>query len=290
MASNNVIPIDRARLQAFNRMNPATQQVAQEIEQQLKRGVQSMVLVYYDVGTRIDWLYSQRDQFGPQAISAIAEYLNIDGGETTLYALRNFARSFSREFVQSYSERTMANGKYLTLTHWLKLSQVSGTKRQTQLLQRVLAHSLSSNELEQEIRALPEGDRKNKRSGGRNPAVPKSPMAGLQVFYSLAQRLANYEPLLESTVCPALENIEPDRVSEELVEKLEATQAKIQEAVLRSQSASQRMQTIIQRMRRVLQQRCPDSTPTAAAEPASDEEEPARPRRRRAAKATSARR
>jgi len=288
--SQAIIPLSRVRKTIYQRLSEPARQVLQDIEAKLRQGVQNVILTHYDIGARIDCVVSNPDEYGAQAIKDIAEYLNLEGGPTLLYSLRNFSRTFSREFVHEHSSRVMANGKYLTLTHWLKLAQVSGFAKQKQLLNKTIENGWSANDLEREVRSLPDADKRHKRSGGRRPALPKSPMAGLQMFYSIAQKLANYEPLLEEQVCPMLENLEPDRVSPELLEKLEATQAKIDEAMTRSQSASRRMQQIIQRMRLVLSSR-EGNSPAPATVPDledDDEAEPA-PQRRRTPRKPSAR-
>lgn len=253
MSKNAISPIEKKRVALLKEMTPATRQVAEDFETRLGRGAQGIILIQYDMGSRVAEVMENEGEYGSGAIKQISEYLNIAGGETTLYALRNFAESFDKDYVKELSAKPMSNGQFLSVGHWFKVMQLRDRKTQDKIFDRIFRESLTVNELEKEIRGLGTHGKKNARQGGgRKPATPTSPIAGLQTAFQIAQKWANLEPVLEESVFDAIDELPPDRVNEALLEKLQQTKEKLDEMVVRSQSASDRVTANIERVEKVL--------------------------------------
>lgn len=216
-----VNPITKKRNELYTAMNPATRQVASEIEDRLGRQNTTSVIISHDIGTLIVNVLEDEGQYGSDAVVQIANYLNIDGRETLFYRLAGFARTFDRAYVEAQSKRALANGQPLRLGHWCALSQLKSVKDREEAIKRVREQSLSVNELELQIRATANGKKKNVRKGGRLPQIPTSPAGALQKLIGLGLQLTNYEAAFEENVFSLLEELTPDRITPGLHEKLD---------------------------------------------------------------------
>ena len=254
MTTKNVIsPIENKRLALLKEMTPATREVAQDFEQRLARGAQGIILIQYDMGRRVAEVMENEGEYGHGAIKQLAEYLNIAGGATTLYALRNFAESFEKDHVKELSAKPMANGQFLSVGHWFKVMQLKDKKSQDKMFDRIFKESLTVNELEKEIRALGAHGKKNARQGGgRKPSIPTSPIAGLQTAFQIAQKWANLEPVLEESVFDAIDELPPDKINDDLLHKLTETKTKLEEMAEKATNAAERVGTNIERVEKVL--------------------------------------
>jgi len=251
-STNAVTPVAKKRLALLKEMTPATREVAQDFETRLGKVAHGIILTQYDMGSRVAEVMENEGEYGSGAVKQLAEYLNVAGGETTLYALRNFSESFDKEYVKEYSLKPMGNGQFLSIGHWFKLMQLKDRKTQEKMLDRIFKESLTVNELEKEVRALGSKDKKNARQGGRKPATPTSPIAGLQTAFQLAQKWSNLVPVLEENVFDSIDELPPDRVNEALLEKLNETKEKIEEMTEKGQSALERVTANIERVETVL--------------------------------------
>lgn len=252
MSKNAISPVEKKRLAILKEMSPATREVAQDFETRLGKVAHGIILTQYDMGSRIAEIMENEGEYGSGAVKQLSEYLNIAGGETTLYALRNFSESFDKDYVKEWSLKPMANGQFLSIGHWFKIMQLKDRKAQDKMLDRVFRESLSVNELEKEVRALGSKDKKNARQGGRKPATPTSPIAGLQTAFQIAQKWANLEPVLEESVFDAIDELPPDRINDALLEKLNETKSKLEEMAEKAQSAAERVGSNIERVETVL--------------------------------------
>lgn len=216
-------PISKKRNDLFQAMQPSTQKIALELEQKFQRQSTGNVLTQYDVGALIVDVLDNDSQYEPDAIDHIADYLNIPSRATMLYALAGFARAFDKEFVKNETQNALADGSFLKLGHWLALSKLASTKKQEEKLKLTRKRSLTVNELELDIRAESNDNKKNLKSGGRKPMVPTSPAGALQKATNLALTFTNYSEAFDESVFPSLEEWGPDKINTNLRDKLVET-------------------------------------------------------------------
>jgi len=264
-----VAPIDKKRLAIFKDMTEATQEVARDFEGKLSKGATGLVMIQYDVGSRLADIIADEGTYGAGAVKQLSLYLGIPGGETTLYNLRNFAQEFDKEFVRQWTSKSMAGGGHLAMAHWFQIMKLKSKEKQEKLLNRTLKESWSANDLEKEVRAGSGGKTKNVRGGGRKPQTPTSPMAGLQKAFSVAQQLNRLEPVLLESVFDKIDSLEPDKVTDTLLEKLETTRDQVAETQETSGEMLTHLEKNIKRVTKILEKQ------KAAAEEAGDEDEDA---------------
>jgi hypothetical protein len=247
--------VGRERLKVFREMTPATQEVARRWGGLLSKGAGVMVRVHYMIGSEIPQILADEAKYGSGAVKQLAEYHNIPGGATTLYKLRNFAQEFTIEFVDEWTSRPMANGRHMEVSHWFEIMKLRDRAAQEKMLERVIKHSLSAKELEREVRSGEAGKTKNARHGGRLPTVPTNPVVGLQKAFDLAQRFNNYEAAAEEAVFGTIKELEPDRITEGLLEKLQQVREEVQEMLDRAKRMVSLIDESAGRVRGVLRAR-----------------------------------
>lgn len=229
MSAKVAHPITKKRAELFEAMTPKTRELAQAIDEKIGRQNLSSVIGSYDVGAMIVEARDNEAEYGPDAVAQIAAYLHFQGRENAFYRLASFAETFpDREYVKAQSQRGLANGAPLTVSHWTALAQLRTTKAREDMLKRARDHSFSAAELELEIKAVGRHDKKNLRtSTGRPQSVPNSPVAAMQKLIGQAVSLVNYETAFQGSVFEKLEELAPDRVTPELIAKLDEAAGKV---------------------------------------------------------------
>lgn len=277
-----VRPVDKKRLAVYEQMNKDLRQVCDTMGERLARAAAGNVILNYDVGSMIGAVVAREPQFGSGAVELLAAYHGRPA--TVLYALRDFAASFDREFVADWSGREMKEGGFMTERHWMCLRQVAKREKQEKLLHRVINDSLSAADLERIIRG--EGiEKKNIRTGYRKPSQPTSPLAGLQKFAGLTNTLINYEEqIAETSIFTAIDEMAPDDVNESLLSRLVDTATKVRKASERLSSADDRLTANIERIEGILSGR-PAAEDEDQAAPAAAAKPTARKATRKAAQA-----
>lgn len=220
--SKELSPIEKRRQDVYKHMTPQLREVADAFFAKIGKLAAGMILTQYDIGARVSEVLSAETTYGTEAVKQLAEYLAIPGGETMLYDARNLAETFEKEYVRSWSMQPMADGSHMCVGHWFALTRVKDAKEREKLLKRVLSESMAVRELQAEVRASGV-ETKNSRQGGRKPKTPTSPVIGLQRLFEMGQRLNNYEDVADKSTFDAIEHMPPDRVDDNLVEKLEKT-------------------------------------------------------------------
>ena len=252
MSKNAMTPIEKARLAVYNKMKPATQEVAKQFEEKLGKGATAIVLVQYDMGARVAEIVEDEGEYGSGAVKQLAEYLSIPGGETMLYGMMNFSRTFDKDYVKTNTLRPMTNSHFLSLQHWLQLMKISDEGKRDKMLERVLKESISANDLEKEIRSGAAGATKNARQGGRKPKTPSSPILGLQTTFQLANKFIRWEEVAEKSVFDRLDEMEPDKVNENLVKKTKETLAMVENTIEKATEMKGRLESNVERLEQVL--------------------------------------
>lgn len=253
--STTITPIDKARLAIYKKMTPATQEVAKEFEGKVGNAATGIIVLQYSLGARVKAIVDDEGTYGSGAVKQLAEYLAVKGGESYLYSLMNFSATFEKDFVKQKSSVAMANGEHLTVTHWLQLMKISEEKAREKMLDRVYRESLSANDLEKEIRAGAGGKTKNARQGGRKPKTPSNPMVGLQGIFALSNKFVRFEEVAATAVFDALDEIEPDKVTDNLVEKAEKALEIVETTVEKATEMKDRLETNISRLKEVLEKK-----------------------------------
>lgn len=252
MSKTTMTPIEKARLAVYNKMKPATQEVAKQFEEKLGKGATAIVLVQYDMGARVADIVEDENEYGSGAVKQLAEYLSIPGGETMLYGMMNLARTFDKEYVKTNTLRPMTNSHYMSLQHWLQLMKISEEAKRDKMLERILRESMSANDLEKEIRSGAAGTTKNARQGGRKPKTPSSPILGLQTTFQLANKFIRWEEVADKSVFDRLDEIEPDKVNENLVKKTKETLAMVETTIEKATEMKGRLETNVERLEEVM--------------------------------------
>ncbi len=265
MAKNTAMtPYEKKRLALLEEMTPKCQSVAKDFDKKIATAAKGLVMIRYDMGSRLSEVIKKEAEYGSNAVNLLADYLNLPGGATTMYALRNFAEEFAREFVQQQVMEPMVNGRPLETGHFLLILRVKEEKDQIKLFNQVRRECLSVNSLESEIRAKYE--QSNTRSGGRKPQKPSSPAAGLQKLFSTAQKLDNFLGISEESIFEPLEEIAPEEINEQLFQKFEKAAEQLESLAIDTATTIYRMSTVRDRLRSVVTSREAAAAAKAAAE------------------------
>lgn len=222
MASNAAItPAEKKRQNLFKQMTAETQKVVTEFQGRVQKANTGTVLLQYDLGAHVADMVSEEAKYGSGAVKLVAEYFGSD--EPTMYNLRTFAAEFERDYVKELSGREMANGKMLSVGHWMQVMKLKEKDAQKKMLEKVFKNSMTVGDLELEIRTS--GQQRNARAGGRKAKVPSSAIIGLQKSWSLLNAFNNYESqVIEKSVLGAIDKMGEDDVTDTLLEKLTLTQ------------------------------------------------------------------
>lgn len=269
-------PVDKARAKLFKQMTPATQAIAKEFGEDAKKAATGIVMIQYRLGTRVQAAVENEGEYGSGAVKLLADYLGTPGGESYLYSLMNFAKSFEKDYVKQKCAIEMANGQHLTITHWLQLMKVEDEGAREKLLKQVFAESMSAGDLEKQIRAGAAGKTKNARQGGRKPKTPSSPLVGLQQIFALDNKLVRFFDVAEKSVFDVLDEISPDKVTENLVERTETALQAVTEANEKTGEMKERLEANLERLKEVR-----EKAEEAAAEE-YDEEAEEKPKKKKA--------
>lgn len=269
--ASSVIPADKARIKLFKEMTPATQKLAEEFENKIGHAASNVILTQHILGARISAIMDDEATYGSNAIEQLATYLQMPGGTTYLYALKTFADTFTRDYVKQKSAQLMSNKSTLTVAHWLHLTKIHDDKARENMLTRVLAESLTSNDLEKEIRAGTAGSVKNTRQGGRKPKMPTNPLVGLQRVCALSNKFVRFESAASTAVFDALDALPADRVTDSALARTEATLVQVKNTIEKAQAMRERLEKSISRMKKVHGQAEPEKTEETAKPAASQE-------------------
>jgi hypothetical protein len=219
----------KAREAIFEEMAPVTRDVALEGLKRLQAGYQISLLVQYDLGTLVNSIYSDEtlnDAQKKKEIQRLADYWNQPNINTsTLYDLRNVSTAFERDFVKAQVEERMANGGYLTWSHFKELQKIGSEKRQMAVLKQIRQHCWSAKELALELQGKKESE--IKRAGGRKPSLPKTPNAMLQKIFASVQQTDNYLEAVAEPLEGMFMEMAPTEFDEQFVENLDNTLSRL---------------------------------------------------------------
>lgn len=215
---------EKERNKLLAEMDPTTAHVAQEGIKKLQQCSQVAILVQYDLGMLVNSVYEDEkmdENQRKEEIKKLAAYWNQPNlNLAALYDYRNVAASFDREFIKEQVNERLANGSFLTWSHFKEIQKLP-EKRQLAVLKQIRQHSWSANELALELQGRKEA--KNKRSGGRKPSLPKTPNAMLQKLFASVQATDNYLTAVTDPLEEAVSALEPEQITEDFVENIDNT-------------------------------------------------------------------
>lgn len=217
MSTTTVTPIEKKRAALLKGMTEKTREIATSFEERFSKANIGTILLQYDLGVRVAQTCEDEGTYGSGAVKQLAEFFGTT--DTMLYNMRTFAEEFERDLVKEQSGRTMANGSMLTLGHWMQLMKLKDKDDQVKMLEKTFKNSLSTGDLEAEIRASMQT--KNARSGGRKPATPSSAIIGLQKSFSLLNQWNRFDKEVgEKSILGAIDKMKDEDVTDALLEKL----------------------------------------------------------------------
>jgi len=238
----------------FSEMDPTTQAIALEVGKKLQVGFQVALLVQHDIGTSVLNLLNQEHLNEAQKkteIRKLAAYWNLPTlTPATIYDLSNVSAAFTRDFVKAQVEEKMSNGGYLTWNHFKELQKVGSEKRQLALLKQVRRECLSANELALELQGNKEAE--VKRSGGRKPKLPRTPVAMLQKIYTTIQLADNYLEAVAEPLDGMFMEMPPQEVSEQFVSNIKNTMERIGKTKNQLISTMEKLSKVLERSQSVL--------------------------------------
>lgn len=254
MSKNEALaPAFKKRSKLLKDMNTDLQEVAKDWEHRLGIRNRGEIMILYDLGARLKDIIADEATYGSNAVEQLAEYWNMSGGANTLYNLRNLATTFTKDVVNQWSVKPMASGQFISINHWFRLLSLEDKGDQTRMLNRIIEESLSTHDLEKEIRSGGGGKTKNKRFGGRKPQTPTSPLSGLQKVYGIMQQYNNLEPVLEEHVFSQIDQIASDRVNDVLLERLEENLEQVQDVKSNANKMETHLNKNIARVKKILE-------------------------------------
>lgn len=247
MATDMIVSMtSKARQEIYKGMDKVTQEAALEGAKKLQAGFQIALLVQYDLGVLVNSVFEAahlNDAQRKQEIKQLSVYWSQPSlTSTTLYDLRNVATAFTREFVKSQWEERLANGQYLTWSHFRELQKISLEKRQLSILKQVRQHGWSANELALELQGKQEAT--VKRSGGRKPALPKTPVAMLQKIFTTVQLADNYLTAMFEPLGGIFLEMAPAELNGQFVTNIDNTLQRVEDL-------QDRLQVTVQQLRKV---------------------------------------
>lgn len=247
----------------FDDMDAVTQEAALEGQKTFTQGMQVAAVLAWDLGNLVDSVYSAEHLNEAQRkkeIKKLAAFWNQpDMNPTKLYDLRNVAVTFDRDFIQAQIEEPLANGGYLTWSHFKELQKVSNEKRQLTILKKIRKNSWSANELSLELSS--KGESSIKRSGGRKPTLPKTPNAMLQKLFNTVGQSKNYISAITDPLQGVFMEMPADDVDDKFLESIDETLERIQETSTEMKEAAAHLKKVRSRTVTVLAKKTDSKSP-----------------------------
>lgn len=250
----------------FDDMDSVTQQVATEGKEKMGKGFQVAALIAYDIGNLLDDVMAAEHLNDAQKKKELQKLLafwnQAEMSLSKLYDLRNVAATFDREFIQGQIAEPLANGGYLTWSHFKELQKISSEKRQLAVLKKCRKHAWSSNELALELTSKKESA--VKRSGGRKPTLPKTPNAMLQKLYTTVGQSHNYLAAVTEPLQGVFMEMAPADVDEAFLESIDDNLERIKETTADMKAATTLLNKVKKRTVSVLSKAADEAEAEAA--------------------------
>lgn len=248
-------PQQQTRAQLLRSMSPVLQEKAKVLEELHREQCTGVVTVYFLMGqeildirrAEITEADGQENPYGKGAIAKIANFLNM-----STQNVRNLARvaeTFTKETIETWTSKPFPNGGHLQMSHFVELVVLDDDEERNKIMTRAVKAGLSVRQLHDLIVESKTG---TGRAARRTAARPVSPAAGLQRILAGTTGLVEFLPTAETQVFDAIDVMSPDDVDETLLRRLQETEAKLGETVVRAKEAQTHVQNNIKRVERVL--------------------------------------
>lgn len=245
---STTVAVDKVRAKALAKMTPATRAIAEEYDGKMGKAAVGLVVFAYGLGTRVREMQADEKTYGQTGVKDLAEYLNTPGGDSYLYRLKQMAEVFSKEYVQEKSSVAMANGHRISVDHWLWLAQVEDERNREKLLALTFKESWSSADLEMAIRAGAGGKTRNARGGGRKPKISTNVLIALQSTWQLSNKFSRFAEEAKTKLFDVLDDIAPDKVNDNLVEKAKTTLETLDEVIKSAKEMKDRLKPSVEHL------------------------------------------
>ncbi len=205
-------------------MKPDLREEATSALELLNKGDRAGVLSSYALGEAVVRWKKDPARYGSNAVAHMARFLTPSGNwESTavmLGRLQNFATKYKSEDVKALLEQRTVQGRLLTLSHFLLLSDLDAKKREG-YVQRILEEGLSVEHLQRELQANRGKQRGGKRVG-RKPKAPKTVPALLQAMYELPASWGARSEVWQTCMASKILKAKPGELDNDAVLKMEA--------------------------------------------------------------------
>ena len=258
----------KERQRIYRDMKPALRAVADHFTQSMAAEAEAIIGYWYDRGKEIRDVVYDEAKCGPTGLKQLSDYLGMERHK--LGALAQLA-DIPRQFVMAWTARPLANGNYLTITHWLALRQVKDAGEREALLRKCSSGSWSAQTLENEVKSGAAHSRATRATTGRTVSKPATEMGGLQKYDSLLTTSLNYAQVILDDVLPRVDEVPPESVSDVLVSRIDKTLEKAKASRDLLNEVCGKLEKSGQRCRRVIEKRS-----KAEPAPASSTAPPAR--------------
>lgn len=245
--------VQLARNEVYNEMTEATKMYAAEIQEKFQEKESEEVLSYYFVGNLVGDMFREPEKYGENAAEQVAQWLNLEGGHTLLYAYAQFADRFEYDFVRDTMQQQTSNGRTLTISHWLELARVEKDTTRMKLVDKAIDNNLSVRDLQQEIRGNKLGNTAANRQGstGRKMKVPKSPVAATQRLGKMAATFRNFESTYSTQILDEMEELDESKLDQSTLDAFNEALVSISELQLSVNDLAENLSTEIERQIKV---------------------------------------
>lgn len=250
MAKKILTPVQKKRQQVLQEMTPALKKVAANFDTKMTKAAVGNLTIAYNIGKIVTNVLASETKYGANAVEQLAAYMGHGWSATKLYAYRDLASEYTEAKIKQLARAKMADGGHVTVSHCLAIIKVKGKAERQKLWRRAFDEGLSAESLKMEIAATEE--KRNTRSGGRKPSVPKSVMGGAQEIFNLGQKINNKFEIWDEHVTGEVMQKPATEINDALVEKLSAAESQLESMEDKLMTYRPKLQKAIDRAQKIL--------------------------------------
>jgi hypothetical protein len=220
----------------------------------LKAGEEALLLQHWDLGSEVQRIKQNPDQFGENSVEKVAQSLAMDGFSylkpTRLYD--------AMEMVECWPDRAQieqfAVEGLLTVQHLTELKRIASSKDRNKMLKRVVDKRLSAIQVRNEIRGDGVGmNRKSTGNTGRPVKKPSSTAAGLKQMSLFIQKGQNLNTAIwVGYVLSRLDKMSDTSVTEKLAGDVSQLVLDMEEYINDSRTTLDRLRKLDLRFRKLV--------------------------------------
>lgn len=219
-------------------MNPDLKKVLEGVRRWIIRNVEWGLRRTWKLGQRIKRVHDQEARYGANAVGRVARVLSCE--RSVLDKAMHFYRDFPPKKLEHLLKlRMKVSGEPVTYTHVVHLLSVVDEARRDRLLRECVENDWTAEELHYNIRVSHReetGQTRLAHAGGRPRKVPTTIVQLLTVFERTTGVLVRDDPLMYNdnsltNFLHLVDNLPPDRVTPELLAKVDSCLSNIDRAV-----------------------------------------------------------